>query len=114
MRVALPVTGTGHLDPRWGRAHLIAVATVAGGAVTEWHEHEVAWDHLHDEGGEGAHHARVARFLREQQVEAVVANHMGPGMTRMLTTMGLPTVLGAEGDARIALEAALAELGASA
>jgi predicted Fe-Mo cluster-binding NifX family protein len=61
---------------------------------------------LHDEGTPGSHHARVVSFLRDHQVEAVVANHIGDGMVRMLDTMGLPTHLGAAGDARAAVLAA--------
>jgi predicted Fe-Mo cluster-binding NifX family protein len=47
----------------------------------------------------------VVTFLREHQVEAVVANHIGPGMVRMMETMGLPMHLGAAGDAREAVQA---------
>ncbi|HEY5178572.1 MAG TPA: NifB/NifX family molybdenum-iron cluster-binding protein [Dermatophilaceae bacterium] len=52
-------------------------------------------------------HARVVSFLRQHQVEAVVANHIGDGMVRMLDTMGLPVHLGAAGDARAAVQAAV-------
>ncbi|MCJ7832454.1 MAG: dinitrogenase iron-molybdenum cofactor, partial [Actinobacteria bacterium] len=67
------------------------------------------WSTLHDTGGEGAHHARVVRFLIENHVEAVVANHMGPGMLHTIERMGLALHLGAVGDAREAVVAALGE-----
>lgn len=112
MRICIPVTGSDQVDGRWGRAHLVAIADIDGGGITGWWEHEVCWDVLHDTGSEGAHHARVARFLREQHVGAVVAEHMGPGMMRMLRTMGITVYLGAHGDARQAVTAA-ADLGAA-
>lgn len=86
-----------------GRAARVAVATVSGGQVSSWEELDVGWDRLHDEGAEGAHHARIVRFLREHDVEVVVASHIGPGMVRTLGSMGVRTVLGVEGDARAAV-----------
>jgi predicted Fe-Mo cluster-binding NifX family protein len=76
------------------------------GEITGWEEFDVGWGRLHDEGPEGAHHARIARFLRDHEVEAVVANHMGMGMVRMLERMGIRIHLGAMGDARQAVLAA--------
>lgn len=102
MKVCVPVTTDGQIDPRWGRAARVAVAEVHDGRVAQWEEHEVGWDRLHDEGTEGSHHARVARFLMEHHVDAVVAHHMGAGMQQMLQRMGVAVRLGAAGDARIA------------
>ncbi len=112
MRICIPITGDDQVDARWGRAHQVAIADINHGEITGWWEHEVCWDILHDVGSEGAHHARVARFLREQHVGAVVAEHMGPGMMRMLRTMGITVYLGAHGDARQAVTAAV-EIGAT-
>ncbi len=103
MIVCVPIDDAGRVDPRWGRAARVALATVEDGAVKEWREIGVAWDSLHDAGSEAAHHARVARFLRDQRVDTVVADHMGPGMSRMLQTMGVTVQLGAAGDARTAV-----------
>lgn len=101
MIVCIPVAGDGSTAATWGRARRVAVATAAAdGDIGGWQEFDVGWDTLHDEGTEGAHHARVARFLIDHRIEAVVAEHMGPGMTRMLTTMGIQVVLAAHGDAR--------------
>ena len=72
MIVCVPVTPTGEIDPRWGRAARVAVADARDGAVTSWEEIEVGWDGLHDMGSEGGHHARVARFLLEHGAEVVV------------------------------------------
>lgn len=99
MIIAIPVDAEGQVAHGWGRAPRVAVATAADGAITDWQVHDVGWDVAHDEGTEGSHHARIARFLRDQHVETVVAGHMGDGMLRMLASMGVPVVLGAEGDA---------------
>lgn len=106
MIVCAPVTSDGLIDPSWGRADQVAVAEVVDGEIANWQQVEVSWSRLHDEGTPGSHHARIVKFLREHQVEAVVANHIGDGMRRMLDTMGLPVHLGATGDARAAVQAA--------
>lgn len=109
MNVCIPLESDGSTGRRWGKAERVAVAVVEDGDITDWQEHDVRWDVLHDEGTEGSHHARIARFLREHDVDVVVAGHMGEGMTRMLGTMKIRTVLGASGPAREAVRAAVAE-----
>jgi len=108
MIVCAPVTVEGNIDPRWGRADWVAIADLQNGKIHSWREIEVSWSRLHDEGTEGSHHARVVKFLKEHGVEAVVANHMGDGMTRMLKTMDIPVHLGAVGDARAAVQELIA------
>ncbi len=108
MIICIPVTEDGFVDPRWGRAKRVAVAKVSGDRIENWQEFDVGWDSLHDSGSEGGHHARIARFLREHNVEEVVVNHMGPPMEHMLDKMGIVVRLGADGRAR---EAALGALG---
>lgn len=110
MIVCVPVHTDGTVDPRWGRADRVAIADVEAGRITDWHEFEVLWGQLHDDGPEGAHHARIVRFLREHEVEAVVASHMGPPMAHTLGKMGLQLHLGATGNARQTVEAAAASL----
>ena len=107
MIVCVPVTSEGRVDPRWGRADVIAVAEVVDGAIVAWQEHEVSWSTRHDEGTSAQHHARVARFLRQNHVDGVVAHHVGDGMVRMLDVMKLPLFLDASGDARAAVLEAL-------
>jgi predicted Fe-Mo cluster-binding NifX family protein len=106
MIVCVPVTSDGQVDHRWGRAEWIAVANITNGGIESWQEIEVSWDRLHDEGTPAQHHARVARFLRQNHVEGVVAHHVGDGMVRMLETMKLSLFLEATGDARTAVLAA--------
>lgn len=103
MILCVPVTADGQVDPRWGRAQRIAVARVTDGVIEEWREVDVAWDRLHDEGTSAQHHARVARFLKENDVEAVVAHHVGDGMLRIVKAMKLALFLEAAGDARAAV-----------
>jgi predicted Fe-Mo cluster-binding NifX family protein len=106
MMVCVPVAADGQVDPRWGRAARVAVAEIRAGALVGWQELDVAWDRLHDETTEGGHHARVARFLRDNHVECVAAGHMGGEMIRMLEQMGIVVRLGIDGDARAAAIAA--------
>jgi len=106
MRVCVPVTADGRVDPRWGRADRVAVAEVADGEIRGWQEFTVGWGRLHDQGTEGAHHARVARFLRDSQVQAIAVHHVGAGMQRMLDSMAIRVVTGLDGDARSAARAA--------
>ena len=106
MRVCVPVSADGQVDPRWGRAERVAVADVTAGEIRGWQEFTVGWGPLHDQGTEGAHHARVARFLRENQVQAIAVHHIGPGMQRMLASMSVRAVTGLGGDARSAARAA--------
>lgn len=106
MRVCVPITAEGEVDPRWGRAERLAVADVTDGEIRDWQEFTVGWGTLHDQGTEGAHHARVARFLRDNQVQAVAVQHVGPGMERMLASMSIRVVSGLGGDARSAARAA--------
>lgn len=109
MKVLVPVTADGQVEPRFGRAPRVAVATVEQGAVTDWQEHAVGWDASHDTGTEGAHHARLVRFLREHQVQAVVVTHMGAGMQRVTSRMGIQVLATDSGPARQALLDALAD-----
>ena len=106
MRVCVPITADGQVGPRWGRADRVAVADVADGEIRDWQEFTVAWGTLHDQGTEGAHHARVARFLRDNQVQAIAVGHVGPGMQRMLGSMAIQVITGVGGDARSAARAA--------
>ena len=100
MVFCVPVMRDGSIDPRWGRADRVAIAQVAKGVIGDWQEFDVGWSTLHDEGEEGSHHARVARFLLDHRVEAVIAGHMGEPMVHMLEQLGLDVNLGASGDAR--------------
>lgn len=109
MKVFTTVTADGRTDHRFGRAHMAAVAEVGDGVITDWAVFEVGWDISHDQLAHGAHHAQVVRFFREHEVAAVVAMEMGPGMYRMLTTMGMPILRAREGDAQASVLAAVAE-----
>lgn len=110
MILCIPVTVDGRTGGGWGRARRLAFATASKGVITDWQELDVSWDEAHDAGTEGSHHARVARALLDHHVDVVVTEHMGPGMVRMLAKMKIRTSLGAQGDARAAVVAAIGQL----
>ena len=114
MIVATPVTVDGRTAPAWGKARWVGVAEVAGPRVTAWTIHEVGWDESHDHGTHGAHHARVVRFLREESVAAVVVDHVGAGMARVLARMEIHVLPATPGDARESILSAVAALPAHA
>jgi len=102
-----------------GRAPRVALLDVEDGVVTGQEVVETRWDVLHgDHGhgdhehghhnhpGEGAHHARIVTFLRDNKVEAVMATHAGPPMVNTLSKMGLPFLTGQGDAAQLAVEAA--------
>jgi predicted Fe-Mo cluster-binding NifX family protein len=92
-----------------GRASHVALASVDDGEITSWDEVSVGWDSLHGEETEGAHHARIVRFLRDNNVNVVVAKGIGEGMQRVLGNMGVRMALGLQGDARQAVTRAAGE-----
>jgi predicted Fe-Mo cluster-binding NifX family protein len=99
MIVCTTLGSAGAVGGGLGRASRVAVADVDDARVSSWEEYDVGWDRLHDQGTEGAHHARIVKFLREHDVEVVVAAGIGPGMQRTLGSMGVRAVSGATGDA---------------
>ncbi|MFN8196065.1 MAG: NifB/NifX family molybdenum-iron cluster-binding protein [Nocardioidaceae bacterium] len=107
MIVCVPVAPNDEVGHGWGRAARVAVTEVSGGELVSWDEYDVRWDELHDAGGEGSHHARIVRFLKDHAVEAVVAGHMGPPMHHTLDKLGVAVHTGAVGDARDAVLAAV-------
>lgn len=109
MSILIPVTADGQVEPRFGRAPLVATATVKGGAITSWQEHAVGWGAAHDSGTHGAHHARIVRFLREHEVDTIVVEHMGAGMRRVACRMGVRLLATDGGAARQAVLEALAQ-----
>ena len=111
MIVAVALSVDGNAGPGWGRAPRVALAHVVHGRIDAWEVHDVRWDVLHDEGPEGGHHARIARFLMEHGIQLVVAGHMGPPMAQMLARMNIATRLGLSGDPRAAAAAAAAAAG---
>lgn len=107
MIVCVPVDGGEAVDRRRGSAAPVAPATVEGDVIVGWEELDVGWGSLHDAGNEARHHARVARFLSDRHVDAVVAEHMGDGMRRMPDAMRVTVYLGAAGEERAAVLSAV-------
>ncbi|MGO1383647.1 MAG: NifB/NifX family molybdenum-iron cluster-binding protein [Arachnia sp.] len=104
MIICTPIAPSGEIGHSWGRAHAVALWSVEEGDVAASETIDVGWDALHDEGKEGSHHARVARFLKDHRVEVVVASHMGAPMSNMIDKLGIRLVLGAAGNAREAAQ----------
>ena len=86
MNIAVHVDGDA-VGGGLGRAHWMAIATIEGGEITNWEEFEVGWDELHGTGAPGTHHARIVRFMREHDAQAVVTGHMGPPMVNTMTKL---------------------------
>ena len=101
--VCIPVADDGQIGHTWGKARTVALATVEDGTITSWRTRIVDWDVSKEQGTEGAHHARVARFIRDNAVTTVIARHMGDDMQNMLTKLGVRVRQGASGDARAAV-----------
>lgn len=108
MILTVPVTPDGQVDTRFGKADTMAVATVTDNKLSDWRLHEVGWDVLHDQGEHGRHHARIVRFLRENNVERVLFAGMGPSMMRTIDKMGIELVQVGPMDAREAIVQAAA------
>ncbi|MCI1675856.1 MAG: hypothetical protein LKK54_04660 [Ancrocorticia sp.] len=102
MKIAIPVTPDGQIDPRFGKAHDVAVTEVNedGSEILSWDVHQVNWDELHDSSPHGTHHGRIVRFLIDNGIEAVIINHAGGPMMNTLSKMGMIIVTEAEGDAQ--------------
>ena len=93
MKLTVPIADDGQIDPRFGKAVRMAVGTVADdGQLTDWQINEVGWDVLHDQGEHGQHHARIVRFLKENQIDRVVFAHIGQPMMHTIDKMGLQLV----------------------
>lgn len=103
--ICIPVADDGQVGHTWGKARTVALATVQDGTITSWRTQTVDWNISHDQGTEGSHHARVARFVRDNAVNAVIARHMGDDMHNMLTKLGVRVQQGASGDALAAVAA---------
>ena len=53
MKVCVPITADGQVDPRWGRADRVALAEVADGEIRDWQEFMVGWGTLARPGDRG-------------------------------------------------------------
>lgn len=100
VRVAVAVNPDQTVAAKWGRAPLVATATIAVDRceVVEWDVHEVNWDQSAARGSHAAHHARVLQFLRQQRVDLVAGpSRIGLAMARSLSNAGLRADLAPSG-----------------
>jgi predicted Fe-Mo cluster-binding NifX family protein len=107
--VAVTVTPDGGVGGGLGRAQTVALADVRENDVADWTEVSVGWGDLHGTGPEGTHHARIVRFLRDNEVQVVVTTGLGAGMRQTLAKLGVDVRTDLAGDARAAARAAAAD-----
>lgn len=126
MKLALAVLPNGRINPHFGRAKKVAVATVENGRIVAWEEVEAAFAehhpgshhehgaHHHDvqtAQGEGRvrsgewskHQTAIKDFLVQHGVDVLILEHAGPGIARVLEETDIRVVTGARGDAREAV-----------
>ncbi|MCL5101992.1 MAG: hypothetical protein M1544_01380 [Candidatus Marsarchaeota archaeon] len=67
-----------------GRAPKVAIIKESNGKVESIEEIDVKWGESHEREQEGLHHASIAKFIKEHNVNEVVAAGAGPNMQGML------------------------------
>lgn len=90
--VAVPVTEDDGIERRFGKAPRMAVAKVCADGLADWNVIDVNWDVLHDQSEHGEHHARIVKFMRDNEVERVLFSHMGAPMLNTLNKLGLALI----------------------
>lgn len=108
IKFIIPVTEQGEVDGGFGKAYRVALGTFDGNAITDWNEVVVDWRTSHDQGTHGSHHARIVKFLLDNEVTHVLTGHMGESMQNTIAKMHLALKLELSGDARTAVTDSLA------
>lgn len=108
IKFIIPITESGEVDGGFGKAYKVAVGTFDNGTINDWQEVVVDWRTSHDAGTHGSHHARIVKFLLEHEITHVLTGHMGESMQNTITKMHLQLRLDLAGDARTAVQVALA------
>jgi predicted Fe-Mo cluster-binding NifX family protein len=101
--VCVPMNTDGTVTHRLGQAPLVAVCRIDDGHIEDWSEHAVEWDTTYGVDVLGVHHPRVIRFLRDNEVEAVVADQVCDSMQSVLDSLVIRLYPGLTGDARAAV-----------
>ncbi|MEZ5118136.1 MAG: hypothetical protein R2737_17900 [Candidatus Nanopelagicales bacterium] len=101
----VPVNPDGTIHERLGQAHTVATCRLHDGQLTDWSEHVVNWDYAYGVDGYGVHHPRVIRFMKDHEVDVVVAHDVCDTVADSLRTIGMRVVDDASGDARAAVAA---------
>jgi Dinitrogenase iron-molybdenum cofactor. len=89
MIIAIPVTPDGAVEERWAGPRGSRSPPWWTDASRTGRSTPSAGTSPTTRGTEGAHHARVVRFLRENGVTHVVVDHMGAGMRHTLGKLGI-------------------------
>jgi predicted Fe-Mo cluster-binding NifX family protein len=107
--VCVPLNPDGTLTPRLGQAPKVAICRVDQGTISDWTEFPVEWDTTYGVDVLGVHHPRVVRFMRDHQVDTVVAASVCESMQQVLSSIDVTVRTGFDGDARAAVGSATAE-----
>lgn len=120
MKIAVAVLPNGMVNAHFGRADKLAFANIENGQITEWeevsvpfaashgdHGHHHDHDHQHEHGHHHAsgHHESIKDFLVESGVNLVLLDHAGPGMKLVQEQTDIKIVVGAQGNAKEAVQA---------
>ncbi len=121
MKVAVAVLPNGNINAHFGRANKLAIATVEEKQIAGWEEIEVPFasthgehnhDHEHDHNHNHEHHQHapvhresIKDFLVNHHVNVVLLEHAGPGMQLVQEQTDIKIVVGAQGDAKSAIQA---------
>ena len=89
-----------------GRASIVTVAEVDAEGIQAWEEHAVPWRERHDAEPHGTHHDSILAFVRQADVRAIVADHVGAPMRSQLADLGITVFEHGGIDARAAALAA--------
>ena len=101
--VCVPMNPDATVTPRLGQAPRVAVCRIDAGQVESWAEHPVEWDTTYGVDVLGVHHPRVIRFLRDNDVEVVVADQVCDSMQSVLDSLDIRLYTGLTGDAHAAV-----------
>ncbi|WP_304224669.1 DUF134 domain-containing protein [Gracilinema caldarium] len=101
MIIAVPTDASGFIFPHFGHCELFAIYTVEGLNITA--EQSFALPGL------GGCKSGVASELAKKKVEVLIAQNIGEGAIRQLSSFGIRVIRGLSGSARAAVEAVLAQ-----
>lgn len=111
MKLAIAVLPNGLVNTHLGRANKVAVVTADNKEIVGWEEFDVPFgqlhgghghqhhhdhhDHNHDHshGHPAGHHEAIRDFMVEHNVDAVLAEHSGPGIVHLLGESNIKLVV---------------------
>ncbi len=101
MTIAVPTDTSGFIFPHFGHCELFTLFSVAEG--------NIVGEHVFSLPGLGGCKSGVASELAKKNVEVLIAQNIGEGAIRQLSSFGIRVIRGLSGQARMAVEAVLAQ-----